>query len=61
MGRVTNLMATSRHCAALSEMARWNGDVPLKSGAVISVPESHREKSHGEVKNSRDGTGMPTL
>ena len=35
----TNLMASSRQTEALSAMARWNGEVPLKSGVVISEPE----------------------
>ena len=55
---ITHFRDSSRHLVAPSVMARWNGEEPAKSGAVMYAPggrEGGREGGRGGGTRKEEG------
>ena len=57
LGGPTHCRDSSRHLVAPSVMARWNGEEPVKSGAVMYAPGGggEEEKERGGREGGREG------
>ena len=57
LGGPTHFRDSSRHLVAPSVMVRWNGEEPVKSGAVMYAPggrEGGREKERGGREGGKE-------